>query len=565
MDGKRGNMTQFKDLNLNANIQAALDKLGFTEPTEIQAKAIPVLLENETDFHGQAQTGTGKTLAFGIPLVQKIDPSKRVIQALIVAPTRELVLQIVSSLEPICKNANISVCPVYGGVSIIKQITDLRRAHIVVGTPGRLNDHLNRKTLVLKDLDVLVLDEADIMLDMGFKEEIDEILKFAPENRRIWLFSATVKPGISDIKNSHMKNVVTVRVSANKIGTQNTKQFYCIASSSQRLNALCSIVDSDPEFYGFIFCPTKMLTAEISEKLSAHGYDVNCLHGDMNQASRTKVIQQFRDKKFSILVATDVAARGIDVPDITHVVNYALPNDHENYVHRIGRTGRAGKTGTAITLINGSEIRKIKSLGSRFNVEIQAMNVPQMKDLLEIQAKKMQECIAKFSEKSELATKYSKELEKTLATFSPEVTMNILHNMLADKFFQKFEANLKAEKIAKSSDRSERSDRGDRYGRNDRFDRGDRNADAARFKEELIRNDLIELKIDLGSSHGITERDITKYLADNGKILPNELSKLKVLREKSYIALSTKKANELLPLLKNTQINGKRARVYLAN
>jgi ATP-dependent RNA helicase DeaD len=261
-------MKLFKDLNLNSKIQIALDQLGFTEPTEIQQKAIPMLLSENVDFHGQAQTGTGKTLAFGIPLAHKIETSNNKVQTLIVAPTRELVLQISDSLKKVISHTDIKLTTIFGGNSMVKQIDDLRRGvHIVVGTPGRLNDHLRRKTLSLKDLKVLVLDEADIMLDMGFKEEIDEILTFAPVTKKIWLFSATVKQGISDLKNRHMNNVVTVRVSQNNVGTTNTQQFYCVTTMGSRINALCRVIDSDPEFYGFIFCPTKALTAEIAEKL----------------------------------------------------------------------------------------------------------------------------------------------------------------------------------------------------------------------------------------------------------------------------------------------------------
>jgi len=571
----------FKDLNLSPNIQQALDKLGFTTPTEIQQKAIPLLLDENLDFHGQAQTGTGKTLAFGIPLIQRIDYSRNRVQGLIVAPTRELVLQICDSLKPVAQAAGAVICPVYGGVPMIKQVRDLERGvHIVVGTPGRLNDHLRRKTLVLKDLSVLVLDEADIMLDMGFKEEIDEILKLTPKERKIWLFSATVKSGITDIKNNHMNNVSTVRVSQNTVGTQNTKQFYCISSMGQKLDALCRIIDGDPEFYGFIFCPTKALTGEISERLAASGYNVNCLHGDMDQPLRTRVIQQFRLKKFSILVATDVAARGIDIPDITHVVNYCLPNDQDSYVHRIGRTGRAGKTGIAITFVNNSELRKIRALVSRFNINIQPMNVPSLEDVLKVQMKKVKEYLAAMAEKSSEYEKYSKELVSILKEFSGDQVNNILLNLLSNKFFKKFELRQNAAPQASSDRFSSRERSGDRDSRGssrdrdrdsresgrdrgDSRDRGDRGEQVFDTKSMLRRENKVELEINLGSIDGITSDDIKIYLQDNGKVQQNDMSRIKVLKKKTFVILPADKVTNLVGLLENTRLHGKRARVAL--
>src|SRR5579859_702188 len=271
----------FKDLALAPEIQQALDALGFTTPTEIQQRAIPILLAPENiDLHGQAQTGTGKTLAFGIPLLQKINKSNRKVQALIVAPTRELVTQITDSLRQAARFTPIVIESIYGGVSMTDQINALSRgAHIIVGTPGRLNDHLRRKTLSFKELQYLVLDEADIMLDMGFKEDIDFILQNAPKNRQIWLFSATVKSGIDDIIKHHMKNTVSVRVTSKGTASAQTKQYYCVVQQKYKIDALCRIIDHSPEFYGFIFCPTKILTSEVAERLIARGYRVNALHG----------------------------------------------------------------------------------------------------------------------------------------------------------------------------------------------------------------------------------------------------------------------------------------------
>ena len=353
-------MITFKDLNLSPESQQTLEKLGFTEPTEIQAKAIPLLLSKPMDFHGQAQTGTGKTLAFGLPLLQRIDAQDRSTQALVVAPTRELALQICDSLKPFAQAAQISIVTIYGGSPMEEQVRALKRGvQVVIGTPGRLNDHLRRKTLNIGAIKTLVLDEADIMLDMGFREEVEEILKHAPENREIWLFSATVKSGISDLISGYMRDTQTVKVAKKTADAATVKQFYCSVPIRQRLPALQRFIESAPDFYGFVFCQTKILTSEIAEQLIRAGYNVGALHGDLSQAQRNLVIKRFKNKEISIVIATDVAARGIDIANLTYVVNYSLPEDLESYVHRIGRTGRAGKTGVAISFIGRSESRTV--------------------------------------------------------------------------------------------------------------------------------------------------------------------------------------------------------------
>jgi ATP-dependent RNA helicase DeaD len=286
----------FAELPILPEIKKSLETIGITTPTEIQAKVIPLLIENpNTDVHAQAQTGTGKTLAFGIPLIQIIDTSLKAVQVLIIAPTRELVLQINESLKDASRHTNIIIEPIYGGMPINRQIDNIRRgAQIIVGTPGRLNDHLRRKTLSLKALKILVLDEADIMLEMGFKEEIDSILNVAPKDRSIWLFSATVMPGIKAIIKSHMKNVVSVKAEAKELVAPKVKQYFCQVPSRKRVEAVARFIEAAPEFYGIIFCQTKVLTSEVTEQLASKGFKVNCLHGDMSQALRNQVIKGFK-------------------------------------------------------------------------------------------------------------------------------------------------------------------------------------------------------------------------------------------------------------------------------
>lgn len=469
----------FKDLSLSPDLLKAIEKLGFTHPTEIQAKAIPMLLQSEkVDFLGQAQTGTGKTLAFGIPLLEKIDKNIRAPQALIVAPTRELVVQITQSIEQLAAPLGISIEAVYGGVSLGSQIGALKRGvQIVVGTPGRLNDHLERRTLSLQQVSTLVLDEADIMLDMGFKEEVDQILSSTPRDRQIWLFSATVKPGIAQIMREHMKNTVTVKATPAQPGTAKTKQYYVVAPMRDRLTALCRFIDTTPDLYAFIFCQTKALTADVAQALSLMGYPAQALHGDMSQAQRNHVIKQFKNKDFRILVATDVAARGIDVVDLTHVINYSLPQDQESYVHRIGRTGRAGKEGIAITLISQGDVRRIAMIERKFNFQIKPIPVPSVQDIAQIYLARATEYAATLihhhANTKEAA--YITQLRELMGEYNHQELVNAFTSLLASKFFTTLsEKPREISMSSHSSDDQERRGRGSRDGGRRRFGGGDR-------------------------------------------------------------------------------------------
>jgi len=431
-------MASFKDFPLVEPLQKALDTLGFTQPTEIQNKAIPILLDQQkVDFHGQAQTGTGKTLAFGIPLLNAINPTKKEVQGIIIAPTRELVVQITDSLKKLAHFMDIDIEAIYGGVSMTAQINALRRgAQVVIGTPGRLNDHLRRGTLRLDRVKTLVLDEADLMLDMGFKEEVDEILNKVAQDRQIWLFSATVKPGIKALKKSHMHDPVSVSVVPEMATASTTEQFFAIIPMRDRLSALCRFIDSTPEFYGFVFCRTKLLASEIADRLIARGYKANAIHGDMSQEMRNKVMQQFKQKESSILVATDVAARGIDVSNATHVINFSLPEDPENYVHRIGRTGRAGQTGVAISFINRSEVSAIHRLGKRLGTEIKPIEVPTKEDVAKIRLHSVETVVQAMCEKMPEDNGFFKQLHDMLNHYTKEEVVNGFARTLYDKYFK---------------------------------------------------------------------------------------------------------------------------------
>jgi ATP-dependent RNA helicase DeaD len=532
-------ITSFKELPLHPQIIAALDKLGITAPTDIQSKAIPLLLDpKRVDFWGQAQTGTGKTLAFGIPLVQGIDASDRKLQALIVAPTRELVVQIVQSLRPIASPLGISIEAVYGGASMRDQMSFLKRGvHIVVGTPGRLNDHLNRKTLSLSHLKTLVLDEADIMLDMGFKEEMDQILEAAPAERQIWLFSATVKPGINGIMREHMRNTVSVTANKQQASTTNTKQFYVMVPMKNRFEALCRFIDNTPAFYGFIFCQTKILTAELAERLAAAGYPANALHGDMSQGLRNAVIKKFKNKEFNILVATDVAARGIDVSDLTHVINYSLPNDHESYVHRIGRTGRAGKEGTAISFIGGkNELRHLKMLERKFKLNILPLDVPSTKDIQKVYIKRAYDYLEGLASKGQ---EMPVEVKEAIQKYNKEELFSIVTALVAEKFF----AQTKKEESQFNSTPSQQS-------------HGAESSDD--------QPSLQEIMINLGTDDGITHEDIVDFIQQEAGISESDVEKLKVIKRRTFIKIPSEIAEEVLGKLKGKNVAGQKARIILA-
>ena len=377
----------FENLGLSEITLRALAGKGFEEPTGIQQKIIPILLNGTKDIIGQAQTGTGKTAAFGLPILEKIKPGGKSIKALILTPTRELAIQVAEELNSLKGERDIRIIPVYGGQAISQQISKLRgNVDIVVGTPGRVIDHINRKTMKLADLSYVILDEADEMLNMGFIDEVEEILETTGEERRILLFSATMPFKIKKIAEKYMSEYEHIISEKEQLVTGLTEQIYFEVSERDKFEALCRIIDIEDHFYGLIFCRTKVAVDDIAGRLSDRGYDAAALHGDITQAQREIIIKKFKKKNISILVATDVAARGIDIENLSHVINYSLPQDPESYVHRIGRTGRAGNEGVAITFVTSAEYRKLTFIKRVAKTEIEKRQIPGVNDV--IQAKK---------------------------------------------------------------------------------------------------------------------------------------------------------------------------------
>ncbi len=359
-------MTTFENFNLSESMIKSIKNKGFKEPTDIQKQVIPILLNEEVNIVGQAQTGTGKTASFGIPIIEKIDENLKCVQALILSPTRELSLQITKELVSL-KNKNIRISTIYGGVPIQKQVRYLN-SHIIVGTPGRVLDFLRRGELDLRNLKYFVLDEADEMLNMGFIDDVREILRYTNKNKKILLFSATLPKKILDLAKEELKEYILCKVKKEKETAENIEQYYCKLKNYEKIKKLTNIIDKD--FYGIVFCATKKDTKELAKNLFKLGFKADTLHGDLSQKKREKVLDKFKKKKINILVATDVASRGLDINNLTHVINYSLPQDVESYIHRIGRTGRIGKKGIAITFIHPKEIKKLKLFEKRIKSNI---------------------------------------------------------------------------------------------------------------------------------------------------------------------------------------------------
>ena len=398
-------MKSFKDLGLSNDALRVLERKGFEVPTPIQEKTIPALLSGSKDIVGQAQTGTGKTAAFGLPIIEMIQENLGTVQVLVLTPTRELAIQVAEEIHSLRGNKKLSIIPIYGGQSISLQLRSLRKGvDIVVGTPGRVIDHLKRKTLKLDKISYFVLDEADEMLNMGFLDDVREIMENTSKQKRTLLFSATMPEEIMQIAKRYMGEYEVFEVSKGQLTVSQTDQIYFEVSASDKFEALCRIIDMEEVFYGLIFCRTKIDVDNIAKHLDERGYDVDALHGDMSQALREKILNKFKKRLINILVATDVASRGIDVHDLTHVINYSLPQGPEAYVHRIGRTGRAGKEGIAVTFITPAEYRKLQFIKRKTQTDIRKAKLPEVKDL--IKAKKLRiktrlEDIVKLSLKDE--------------------------------------------------------------------------------------------------------------------------------------------------------------------
>jgi ATP-dependent RNA helicase DeaD len=483
---KINNMTQFKDFNFQDKLLKAIEDKGFETPSEIQAKAIPLILSSDGHVVGKAQTGTGKTAAFGLPMLEMIDASRKQVQALVVVPTRELAIQVTEELNSFARKLGIKVSAVYGGQSYSVQLKHFRNGdQIIVGTPGRLIDHLNNQKLDLSTLDYVVLDEADEMLNMGFVDDVDSILSYAPDKKRVFLFSATMKKKMVALIDKHMPSYDMVEVEAKFITTDLTKQMYLEVNESQKFEALCRFIDLADDFYGFVFCRTKREVDELKEKFNLRGYFADCIHGDILQNKRERVLQRFRSRDINILIATDVAARGIDVQNVSHVINYHIPEDSESYVHRIGRTGRAGNTGIAISLVTPREFGLLRSIIRQTKITLERMQTPGVDEIKDMYSKKI--AVELSNTANNLHVFYEQMANELLSDNDPvELVANllkkaysdlddILHNSKRIQKVAKFDVNF-VESDSHSGGRGRRRSGGGRSrGYSDRsYGRGDR-------------------------------------------------------------------------------------------
>lgn len=423
----------FADLGVEDSLLRGITEMGFEHPMPIQEMVIPHLLEKEGDVIGLAQTGTGKTAAFGLPVLQRIDVSKRVPQALVIAPTRELCLQIAGDLADFSKyEEGIKILPVYGGSSIESQIRSLRNGvQVIVATPGRLIDLIKRGEVKLADVHTVILDEADEMLNMGFLDDIDEILSHVPEERKMLMFSATMPKEISRIAQKYMRNPVEFVAGNRNEGSKNVRHIYYMVKAHDKYLALKRVVDNSPNIYGIVFCRTKKETQEVADKLIADGYNADCLHGDLSQAQRDLAMKKFRDHVTQLLIATDVAARGLDVDDLTHVINFGLPDDVAVYTHRSGRTGRANKTGVSVAIIHSREKHKIALIEKKIGKEFEYRKVPTPEHIIEKQLYNLADRLERVEVNEQEIDKYLPGVRKKLEWLSEE---DLLKRVLSLEF-----------------------------------------------------------------------------------------------------------------------------------
>ena len=451
-------MKKFKEIGVNQQICKAIAELGFVNPTEVQKESIPFLLTNDSDLISLAQTGTGKTAAFGMPAIQQVDLDNKNVQVIILCPTRELCVQICKDMESYSKYVDgIKLLSIYGGVNIQNQIKSLKKGvHIIVGTPGRTKDLLNRKLLKLELVSRVVLDEADEMLSMGFKDELDFILEKTSEEKQTMLFSATISKEVRNIAKRYMRVAKEISVSRINSSAKNIQHHIYDVSSRNKYEALKRIADFNPNIYAIIFCRTKRHTKEITNKFILEGYNADAIHGDLSQNQREEVMQRFREKSLQILIATDVAARGLDVDDITHVINYSLPDDPEVYIHRSGRTGRAGKSGISIVISNKSEVRKIKLIEKKGAIKFQYKDVPSGNEICSNQLYKLIDKIENTNVDEKQIQPFLENIYKKLEWLSREELIKRFVSAEFNRFLKYYkESNtLKASKSKKRDSRN---------------------------------------------------------------------------------------------------------------
>ena len=555
----------FEELGLKSEVLKSLDEMGFTTPTPIQQEAIPHLLGEESDFVGLAQTGTGKTAAFGLPLINRIDTSMKVPQGLIICPTRELCLQIAKDLEQFAKHMKVDVVAVYGGTDIRTQMKDIKSgANIIVATPGRLCDLINRKAIALGEVETVILDEADEMLNMGFKEDIDLILKQTPVHKNVWLFSATMPKEVAEIAKNYMQNPLEVAIGHKNQTNENIDHIYFMVKERDRYRALKRLIDFNPNIYGLVFCRTRRETGEVAEKLAKEGYSAEPLHGDLSQAQRDRVMDRFRTKSIQLLVATDVAARGIDVSDITHVINYNLPDEIENYTHRSGRTARAGKTGESLVLINTRESNKIRLIEKKIRTTFVEGRIPSAREICEIQLMKLIDNVITTEVRQGDIEEFLPLIMREFDGLSKEEIVKQFVSAEFNRFIDYYESagdlNARAESGREDKfgrgDRGGRNERSDRPERGDRGDRGDRGGD--RGGRGRDRNDANKTRffVNLGKRDGLNPGGLLRVACDSTGLQSSSFGRIDILSSYSFFEADNDLAEKIVKAVNGADFEG---------
>jgi len=538
----------FEDLGLSETTLKAIKEKGFTEPTDIQAACIPLLLKEKVDVIGQAQTGTGKTAAFGLPILEELDEDDKSTQALILAPTRELAMQVAKEIESLKGDRNISIGAIYGGASYEGQFKALKKGlQIVVGTPGRIQDHLDRKTLDISKIKFAVLDEADEMLDMGFIEDIEKVLSSAPEGKRMLMFSATMPAPILRLAENFMGEYKIVRIKKATETPILTEQYYLPLRESDKIEALSRIIDFSDDFYAIVFCRTKVQCEEIGRKLQERGYNAEALHGDLSQKQRESILEKLKNHRLSILAATDVAARGIDVQDLTHVINFSLPQDPEVYIHRIGRTGRAGKTGTAITFVTPSEKRKFALIQKKSKSDIKLGTLPSAEEILGAKKRRITErCKAALNDDSaeylDIATELLAENDGVQVASS---LLKLLYGSVLDKSNYHHIKSLE-----KMNDGKAKSSEGKGEGNSDDRKRGKRERGNG-------HGGIARLFIALGRKDGFTKRAIANLLIEECGMKDQDVNDIEVMEQFSFVNVPDSDASYIIDRFESAGEDGK--------
>ena len=530
-------MSKFKDLGLSQEIDNALVELGYEQPTHIQEIAVPQILSSKSDLKAFAQTGTGKTAAFSLPILEQIDIKNKNTQAIILSPTRELAIQIAKNIAEFSTNLNnLNALAVYGGANIDDQIRGLKKgAQIVVGTPGRTVDLIKRGRLILKNIKWLVLDEADEMLNMGFKDELDKVLEATPKSKQTLLFSATFPKEVESIAKNYMNNPVEISAGKKNVGADKVSHEYYLVSDRNRYPSLKRIADLNPNIYSIVFCRTRRETKDIADKLIADGYNADALHGDLSQAQRDMVMQKFRTKHLQILVATDVAARGLDVTDLTHVINYKLPDQTENYTHRSGRTGRAGKKGISIAIITNKEKGKLRPIERKINKTFEQKQVPNGKEICEKQLYSLIDKVHDIDINEKEIKDYLQDVYKKLEGLDREELIKRFVSLEFNQFLSYYE------------------------------NARDLNSDESTSKGRSSDDSFTRFYINLGKMDRINPAKLIGFINENLKKRDIEIGQIEILKSFSFFEIDKNYRDDVLEKLKNTEFNNRNVIVEITN